>query len=134
MADARHDHSAVRLPSGTVLVAGGVTTNLALKSAETFDSTGKWKATSDLIDRRLRFPLLTLSDGRALTAGGLGTTGILIQAELYSPTLGKWAGTASLNTGRAGHTLTLLTNGKVLAVGGQAVGVGVLSSAEIYTP
>jgi len=43
--------------------------------------------------------------------------------------------TGSLNTSRENHTATLLTNGLVLVVGGDVfASIGVLSSAEIYSP
>ena len=52
-------------------------------------------------------------NGMVLIAGGQGSAGALLSAELYNPMSGTFAPTGSLNTARVYHTATLLNNGTV---------------------
>ena len=122
---ARVGFSATLLPSGNVLVAGGVPTGgetvaSALASAELYDlGSGTWTATGYMMAARVGFAATLLPSGEVLVAGGFGTSdGVpLVSAELYDPNDGTWTTTANLleNTG---GTATLLADGKVLVAGG----------------
>jgi N-acetylneuraminic acid mutarotase len=118
MIEARYDHTASRLPDGTVLVAGGVSSgNLSVASAELYDpKKGTWSTTPTMKEVRSRQTATVLLDGSVLVAGG----GSGAFAELYHPDTGSWSATSSLVEALQGpfqgHTATLLQDGKVLVV------------------
>ena len=82
-------HTATPLPSGKVLVAGGLTFDFdfdgtRLDSAELFDpATGTWSSAGDLNRGRFGHTATLLLDGRVLVAGGFNS---LEDAELYALT------------------------------------------------
>ena len=133
----RTSHTATLLPSGKVLVAGGIGLDgflhlITLSSAELYDpATQSWSSTGSLFAGRHHHTATLLRNGKVLVAGGTGG----ISAELYDPATGSWSSTGSLNIGRRSHTATLLPNGKVLVAGGHGPHFGPrLSSAELYDP
>ena len=139
---ARTSHTTTLLPNGTVLVAGGSGSAGLLTSTELYNpTTGQWTATGDLAVARTGHsatPLLTpLPDGTVLVAGGHGSSGLLISAELYNPVTGQWATTGDLTVARTSHTAMLLPtplpNGTVWVAGGHG-STGALTSAELYNP
>jgi len=141
MIAARFDHAAVLLPSGRILIVGGIERNGVMQpSAETFDpvtgrftTTGKpqaqhgWGVTATL-----------LRDGKVLVAGG--STGCdspcyTASAELYDPATATFASTGKLTVPRAEARAVLLRNGEVLFVGGTAVEESKpVLTAELYHP
>ncbi|MCP4658988.1 MAG: kelch-like protein [bacterium] len=119
LGNARAGHSATLLPSGKVLVAGGIVKGekrlSTVDSAELYDpATGSWLATGSLGHARASHSATFLPFGKVLVAGGLDRS----SAELYDPATGTWTPTGSLKTVREGHTATLLPSGKVLEIGG----------------
>ena len=79
---ARYCHTATLLPSGKVLVAGGVWTGAgnALSSAELYDpATGSWSTTGSLGTARDRHTATLLPHGKVLVAGGSVTAACLEQ-------------------------------------------------------
>jgi WD40 repeat protein len=153
--DARWFHAATLLPSGKVLVAGGLLCSCAdtntsrqprsstdpdsfvvgaVKSAELYDpATGMWTLTGKLGTRRFNHTTTLLPSGKVLVTGGEDNTGhTLASAELYDPANGRWTTTGSLGTPRQEHTATLLPSGEVLVAGGY--NPTTLSSAELYDP
>jgi len=135
MSTARVSHSASLLPNGKVLVAGGYYGggSYSLASAELFDpATGTWASTGSLTTARNGHTAIRLAGamrGKILVSGGKGSSGTLVDAELYDPATGIWSRTGSLTTPRTGHTATDC-NGLVLIVGG--VGNSYLASAELF--
>ena len=129
----RRAHTATLLPSGKVLVAGGVggTPEDYLKSAELYTpATNSWAPAASLTHVREYHTATLLGSGKVLVAAGfdgdyVGT------AELYDPVANSWSSAQNLATARRLHTATLLGNGKVLAVGGGGT-AGYLASAELY--
>ncbi len=147
LANARYAHTATRLATGTVLIAGGYGSGaVALASAEIFDPACTCFASSAAAQANLGTPrtlhtATLLANGTVLFAGGLDGTGLaLASAELYDPVKGVFAPTTgpgatatTMTVPRYGHSATLLTNGTVLVAGGNGGGTsGVLGSLDIY--
>ncbi len=133
---ARYLHTSTSLPSGKVLIAGGLgSSNQYLASAELYDpASGTWTVTGNLVTAHESHTATLLANGKVLVAGGVAASGILAGAELYDPASGTWTTTGSPVTARFNHTATLLTNGKVLVAGGYDVNMHDLASAELYDP
>ena len=80
--------TAMLLPNGQVLVAGGGTP--ALPAAELYDpGTGSWTATAPMLEVRVSQTTTLLRDGTVLVAGGEGLRSTLASAELYDPGSGR---------------------------------------------
>lgn len=110
----RGSHTATQLPSGRVLVAGGVIVSGDRASAELYDpATGTWSPTGDLDQARPSLTPNRLGDGKVLVTGG-GTS-----ADLFDPASGAWSAAANLRTARLSHTAALLAGGKALVMGGR---------------
>ncbi|MGH7932462.1 MAG: Kelch repeat-containing protein, partial [Candidatus Binataceae bacterium] len=133
----RDHHTAVILPDGRVLIAGGVDTVLVpsvsfpgpampwiLQSTEIFDpGSGHFNAGASMKTPRDEPTATLLRNGKVLIVGG-GESG----AELYDPHTNTFAATADMLESRYGQTATLLRNGKVLICGGGS------RRAELYDP
>jgi N-acetylneuraminic acid mutarotase len=134
LTDARESHTATLLPSGQILVVGGMNaTGAPLASAELFDpATNQWTSRASLTDARGFHTATRLLSGQVLVVGGGERfTGTLASAELFEPAANKWTKLATgLTDARGSHTATLLQNGQVLVVGGFGASV-VLDSAEL---
>lgn len=139
---ARESHTATLLPSGRVLVAGGIGANGAdLSSAEVYNpQTGTWTLTGSMSVGREYHVAALLATGNVLVAGGYDYTGhhgTLASAEVYNPQTGTWTLTGSLHTARKYATATRLADGRVLVTGGYTYVLifgRTLSSAEVYDP
>jgi hypothetical protein len=143
MATVREVATALLLPSGKVLVAGGSDNlGLPLALAELYDPVaGTWGATGSMANVRAAHTATILSSGNVLVAGGEGSASVPVaSAELYDPNAGTWSATGSMTAARLFHTATILPSGNVLAAGGTSVGVlgtGAdvpVASAELYNP
>ncbi|HKB39383.1 MAG TPA: kelch repeat-containing protein [Gemmataceae bacterium] len=133
MTTARVGHAATLLPSGQVLVSGGIDVGrqIKLESAELYDpTTGSWTVTGSLNVARNLHTATLLPGGKVLVAGGAGRDA---SAELYDPATGTWTLTGSMTNARVEHTATLLASGKVLVVGGSRLGSSA-ELAELYDP
>ena len=135
--------TATLLPSGKVLVAGGVNSaGLSLASAELYDaSTGQWVTTGAMTTPRDSHRAMLLPDGRVLVAGGeTGYCTPTATAELYDPGTGTWSGTGSMNDPRSNSLAAVITSGPlagmVLVAGGDpGCGGGPATAvAEFYDP
>ena len=140
---ARYDHTATPLPSGEVLVTGGLGVNgnyTSLSSAELYDpKKGKWIVTGSMSVGRTGFSATLLSNGQVLVAGGSDyQIRCYATAELYNPATGQWTLTGSMSQPRCLQSATLLPNGNVLVSGGvnslYDYSRPTVSGAEIYNP
>ncbi len=90
----RQQHSATLLSptivaNGQVLVAGGSnSTTATLSSAELFNGTSTWTATSNLLAATKAQTASLLSNGLVLIAGGVNGTTTVPAAEVYDPSRG----------------------------------------------
>ena len=129
----RTEAHAIALPSGDVLVAGGVNGEgfFALDAERYNPATSSWIASGTMSTRGFQSTATLLTSGQVLAAGGESAA-----AELYLPTSVTWTPVAPMNEARCGHAAVLLANGDVLVSGGEDEDPfsGVLSSAETFRP
>jgi Galactose oxidase, central domain len=145
----RYGHTATLLPSGKVLVAGGVDTNgNPTASAELYDpATGTWTYTTPMNSPHFLHTATLLPNGKVLIFGNNGTwvysftdingTEYVFSPlfEIYDPATETWANSSYVtNLYIMQHTATLLPNGKVLIAGGANTPSGSVSSAELFDP
>lgn len=136
----RSGHVALRLPDGKVLVAGGVSANTRLASAELFDpASGVWTAAASMNHPRLGHAAVLLADGRAMVIGGASfnnCTDATVggSAEIFDPASGAWTLTASLNESRNSPAAVVLQDGRVLVAGGGDRCGHMRSSVELFDP
>ncbi|WP_235216819.1 kelch repeat-containing protein, partial [Archangium violaceum] len=131
---ARHSHSALLLPTGKVLVAGGLDAqDTPLNTAELYDPvTRTWRPTRSMSTARQNPMVLLLLSGQVLVAGGEDAQGkTLSTVEQYDPVKERWTEVADMNTARASAIAVLLPEGEVLVAGGTN-GSADLSSTEVY--
>lgn len=125
MVSARSQHASVFLPTGKLLVVGGVTSTGFVDSAELFDTaTGKWSSAGSSGVSSNTTSAVLLPNGRVLVVGDMSPA-----VRLYDPIAGTWSTGASMAAARALPTLTMLESGKVLVAGGSG-----LTTAELYDP
>lgn len=133
----RAGHTAVLLPNGDVLLAGGFDQGTVLDSAELYQpATGRFTPTGTMNARRSGHTATLLRDGRVLIAGGnFNLTDVHASAELFDPATGSFNRVGEMTTPRVVHSATLLHDGTVLLAGGSArFRSGVLASAELFDP
>jgi hypothetical protein len=136
MLEPRSGHTATLLPSGKVLIAGGMRRNQDFyKSAELYDpATGKFQPTGDMSIGRVGQIAILLRSGKVLIAGGWIGHGPTDSAEFYDPATGKFTVLPTKMTGKRGRpSATLLPDGDVLiAGGGDHDSPGGIASAEVF--
>ncbi|MES2659581.1 MAG: kelch repeat-containing protein [Verrucomicrobiota bacterium] len=132
----RNAHSACLLPSGKVLMCGGLgyrngKYGFPLTSAEIYDpSTGKWSVAKPCGKSRTNPSLFRIGDTRVMALGGdKGETSNT--TEIYDEVSNTWAPTAPLLAARTDFSLASTPDG-ILAIGG--LGVSPLPLVEIYDP
>ena len=141
MTVARFDHAAVLLPTGRVLIVGGIARNGVMQpGAELFDpATGSFTNTGKPITQHGWGVTATLlENGKVLVAGdstGCDLPCFTASAELYDPATGTFALTGKMTAPRAEARAVLLRTGDVLLVGGEpAPDSASVLSAELYHP
>lgn len=142
MTELRYGHTATLMADGTVLVAGGVPSNL---TAEIYDPvTGTWRATEDMPQPHANHTATLLRDGRVLVVGGermgipdrglSADESLRMAADLYDPRTERWSAAGIMTEWRLYHAATLLPDGRVLVTGGWAGEDGDRATAEVYDP
>ncbi len=138
MHDKRIEASAVPLPDGRVIVAGGHDDGKALTSAEIYDPpTNTWTLTAPMHEGRWRYPLILLPDGRVMAAGGLTDMGVRTTSgvEIYDVKTNVWTQMNAMLDPRENFPLLVLPDGEVFICGGLNANVPVyLGSTEIFDP
>jgi hypothetical protein len=134
----RAAHTATALPSGRLLVAGGMGAGGGgLASAELVDLSGarasRVEAVAPMAHARAGHTAVALPDGRVVVAGGYDG-GYLGSVEVFDPARRRFQPLGELSEGRSGHTATLLRDGRILIAGGVGRGWSFLSSAEMLDP
>jgi len=129
-------HTAVLLPTGKLLVIGGLYSG----SVDEYDlATDTWVARKGMAEARGLGASTLLDDGRVLvTGGGPDINTASDSAEIYDPLADTWNTVPSkMATARMGHSSTKLKDGRILLVGGTSGGVlagAREKSAEIFDP
>jgi len=131
----RAKHTATLLPSGKVLVAGGIGTMIR-SSAELYDpATETWMLTKGTMRQaRVKHTATVLQTGKVVVAGGVvhdNTT------ELYDPATDTWSWAGDMLTHRFDHVAVRLLDGNVLVTGGRTkneIDQSITNSAELYNP
>ena len=132
---ARAAHTTTALPSGQLLVAGGLGAGESgLSTAELIDvPAATVRSVTSMAQARAGHTATPLPDGRVMLAGGYNGE-YLSSVEVFDPALKRFAAMGRLIEGRSGHTATPLPDGRVLIVGGVGAGWSFLSSAELFDP
>lgn len=118
------------LPTGEVLVAGNGTNKMEILNVSTNTTSGPW----NLSVSRQNFGATMLQDGRMLIVGGdWGTTGYLMQAEIFDPTTKVSTLVGNLSVARHLMSLVVLQNGKVLVMGGSS-NDAYFNTVELFDP
>jgi N-acetylneuraminic acid mutarotase len=128
-------HTATLLPSGRVLVVGGLVGGQASASVELYDpKTNVWTGRQAMLTPRQSHTATLLPDGyRVLVAGGRDASGtVLNSAEIYDAGLNSWTPAAAMVGRRYTAVAALLGNGTVLVASGYYTSN--LNTAEIYDP
>jgi Kelch motif len=138
----RFSHTATLLPSGKVLIAGGMAQNGVFNpTAEIYDpSTQHFTSAGRMISQRaFGSTAALLPNGKVLIAGGssaqCGTACYLRTAEIYDPVSGKFTATGDMTQARAVIVSAVLRNGDLLVVGGsEPPDSAPFATAELYHP
>jgi len=119
------------LPTGMVLVAGGIQSNTT-GMAQIYDPLRReWFDAAPMHTPRAHHAAAVLFDGRILVAGGRFIN-VLASAEIYDPRRDQWTLVAPMNGPRAEHGAASIHPPGVLVTGG--VFRTPLSTAELYDP
>ena len=146
---ARVAHTATLLPTGDLLIAGGMdNAGTPLKTSDlNLESRGLgFVAGGNMTVARASHTATVLPNGLVLIAGGISNTTcagvvapntVLNCVEIYTPATNSFSAagiSGAMSSPRYNHTATLLNNGSVLLCAGQDTTATVAQSCDYYTP
>jgi hypothetical protein len=116
LARARALHTAILLRDGTVLVAGGVATSVALATAERYDPVAdRWASAGSLATARFAHAAAVLPSGAVVIVGGTNSGTPLASVERFDPGASGWTPAGILSAARCYLRASVLPDGRVLA-------------------
>jgi hypothetical protein len=128
---ARMYHTAILIPNGKVLLAGGSNSTPGMNSAEIFDpTTGTFSSTANMNSIKQILSMVVLNNGKVFVVGAQAGQS---SSEVYDYTTGTFSPTVGTVSTGAWFAVGL-SNGKVLVTGGQGGSASSLNSSEIYDP
>ena len=134
----RSSHTATVLPTGNVLITGGVGVGPSvLNTAVIYNpQTNACISFPAMATARFNHTATLLQNGKVLITGGqTDTAGTATNnAELFDPRAGSFSATGPMGAARIGHTATLLYNGLVFVAGGYNSGNHFLNTTELFDP
>ncbi len=142
--EARAGHTATLLPSGEVLLAGGLDAAAVTSTGRVVTAMVAFPPASvppgnTMTVARMHHTATLLPNGKVLIAGGRPGAGCCLgphaSLELFDRATMLFTPLAAvMSTGRANHTATLLPNGKVLLAGGLSPAGAGIGSADLFDP
>jgi len=125
----RTEHTAVALPSGEVVVAGGLNNGgFFVLTIESYNAAqNAWSPAGSLVQARFDGAATLLPTGQILYAGGATAA-----SELYDPATDVSTPTDSMSEGRSNFGMVTLDTGDALAAGGD--NGNPVASADLYHP
>jgi len=130
----RYGAITVTLTDGRVIVAGGISGTVQVKTTDMYDpATNAWTAKASMVTMRRSAAVALLPSGKVMVAGGNDETfARLSTVEIYDPTTDAWTAGPNLPAPIANATAAVVGT-KTIIVGGSG-STGDTASTAIYDP
>lgn len=136
MSGTRAQGASVTLPSGRILITGGLNSSGApVATAELYDpALGRFLATGSMTTARYCHTATVLPNGLVLIAGGSDGSNFLSSSELYNPNAGTFTAGPVMSSAHCLGTATLVPDGFVMVAGGEGVSGAANALIDLYYP